>query len=302
MISSTAVDGDRRISELIIICLLLFVVASLVTLFTVPYFRYNLIDYGNDLEKYDITKEYNSDKVVISLTTIPERLPTIGKTLQSILRQTLKTSIEVNLPLKCLVSDKPYIIPEEWQGLQRLRFIEVEKDYGPATKLLPTLKRHSPDTMIVVVDDDRIYEPHLVERLIEKLKEGKGEYVVTSSGWNWKEGRYHIKNEKVSKHKPLKKVDVLRGVEGYALYGHQVDSAIFNYENVPTSCVRMDDVWISHHVNTIKLVYFPEKIHYPPNSISWETSAVLKNVSTSRADLNNECYKYLINKDGEKES
>ena len=274
---------------------MLLFVAFVITLFTMPYFRYNLIDYGNDLKTYDIKKKVVSeDQVIISLTTIPERLPTIGKTLQSLLRQTVEINIEVNLPKKCLVSDKPYTIPEAWQGLQRLQFIEVEKDYGPSTKLLPTLKRHSPDTIIVVVDDDRIYEPHLVERLVEKLKEGKGEYAVTSSGWNWKEGRYNVKNENVSKREPIKKVDVLRGVEGYALYVHQIDSAIFNYDNVSNACIRMDDVWISHHVKDIRIVYFPEKIHYPPNSISWETSAVLKNVSNSRADLNNECYTYLL--------
>jgi hypothetical protein len=39
-------------------------------------------------------------------------------------------------------------------------------DFGPLTKLVPTLQQeHDPDTIIITVDDDQVYEPTLVRHL-----------------------------------------------------------------------------------------------------------------------------------------
>ena len=46
---------------------------------------------------------------------------------------------------------------------KELQIVRGEKDYGPITKLLPTLSiETNPTTLIIILDDDHIYDPQLV--------------------------------------------------------------------------------------------------------------------------------------------
>ncbi len=114
-------------------------------------------------------------RVVVSLTTIPERDVLLMRNLQSLLRQTrVPDRIYLHVPR---VSRKGQ--PYDWPHLRALaRRVDpsgqvvyvncVESDWGPITKLLPVLSLEpDPSTQLILVDDDVIYDPRLLERLLD---------------------------------------------------------------------------------------------------------------------------------------
>ena len=99
---------------------------------------------------------------LVTLTTIPSRLPHIAATLKSLMRQKRAPSrIVINLPDFSKRENAPYTVPAFLHGLKSVEIIRCA-DLGPATKAIPTLLREPPRRKIIVVDDDRIYPPNLV--------------------------------------------------------------------------------------------------------------------------------------------
>lgn len=117
-------------------------------------------------------------RVVISLTTLPHRLPHLLPVLQSLLNQHVKPDqVYLNLPTSyrrfnsTSSPGKPLSIPHDIQRLvlnDILRIQAIPVDYGPATKLIPTLEaERDPSTIIITVDDDMIYKPTQVQLLLK---------------------------------------------------------------------------------------------------------------------------------------
>jgi len=107
-------------------------------------------------------------KVVVTLTTIPTREDSVIKTIESIQRGTVQPDIiYVNLPewyprFKC-APDPNLKTKLEALGVT----VNVCKDYGSLTKLVPILDVETdPETLIVVLDDDVSYQPQVIEGLI----------------------------------------------------------------------------------------------------------------------------------------
>jgi hypothetical protein len=114
-------------------------------------------------------------RIVVSLTTIPSREFSLIESINSLKNGTLKPdAIYVNLPewyprFKCAPVD----------GLvEKIRDAGATvvrcKDYGSLTKIIPILKIEKlPSTLIVVVDDDMVYGPRLIEGLVKGHSEFK---------------------------------------------------------------------------------------------------------------------------------
>ncbi len=76
---------------------------------------------------------------MVSLTSLPSRLPYIATTLKSLLRQErLPKRIRLNLPAFSKREQTAYVIPDWLKNLQSVEIVSCE-DYGPATKLIPSL-------------------------------------------------------------------------------------------------------------------------------------------------------------------
>jgi hypothetical protein len=107
--------------------------------------------------------------ILVSLTTSPSRLLKLKKVINSIKRQTLLPSkIILNLPDKFGRTNEEYLIPE-W--IENDNFIYVNRcgeDYGPITKIFPTLfLSNNPETIIISIDDDIEYSNKLVEEFVK---------------------------------------------------------------------------------------------------------------------------------------
>src|SRR5262249_5992858 len=110
------------------------------------------------LAALDSQHEHNPSRtnLIVTLTTLPSRVDRIAPTLKSLLNQRSRAAaIRLNVPTSSRREQRPYDLPRWLQQLRSITVVRCE-DFGPATKLIPTLASVDPDQPIVVVDDDRI--------------------------------------------------------------------------------------------------------------------------------------------------
>lgn len=110
-------------------------------------------------------------RVVVSLTSIPSRVSTVNKVITSILNQDYQVNqIYLTLPKSCAREGIPYVIPKLDE---RVKIIRTDTDFGPITKLIGALIiENDPETYIITVDDDRIYDKRLVRHLLSYREKG----------------------------------------------------------------------------------------------------------------------------------
>jgi hypothetical protein len=109
-----------------------------------------------------ITRVKRNPPVIVSLTTIPERMHKVHLCIESLLRQSCKPDylmLWVSIP-----EDK---IPEKLARLQK-RGLQIRfcKDIGPYTKIIYTLKEN-PQSIIVTADDDYFYPRNWLKQLYD---------------------------------------------------------------------------------------------------------------------------------------
>lgn len=128
-------------------------------------------------------------KKIITLTTIPTRLQSkygydIKYCLDSLIEQNHDDyEIHLNVPFIFSRTGEKYIIPdwmENYTSNDKFKLFRTN-DYGSATKLIPTLERTEGNDIIVVVDDDIVYHPEMLNEHI-KNREMWPEYVVGYDG------------------------------------------------------------------------------------------------------------------------
>jgi len=134
----------------------------------------------------------SQEKIILTLTTIPERLSFdhplgLRRVIYSLINLKYDNyEIHFNIPHKNNKTGEEYIIPKWLQdinGREKLRIFRTE-DYGPATKLYPTVQRITdPNQLIIVVDDDLIYESRLIEGHLT-LRERNDDVVWGFAGLN----------------------------------------------------------------------------------------------------------------------
>src|SRR5439155_26407539 len=106
--------------------------------------------------------------VIASLSTVPERIGNLGPTIRSLLRQTrLPDEIVLAVPEFSIREQRPYVVPKYVSRWPRLRVLHCPRDWGPATKFIPIVREEliagRGNTLIVVVDDDRVYPRDALE-------------------------------------------------------------------------------------------------------------------------------------------
>ena len=159
-----------------------------------------------------------STKIIVGLTTTPIRINNIGKTLISLLSQTIiPDEIVLTIPLFSARFNTPYDITDRLL----LRLIEkkmvilnkIEHDYGPATKFVGLLTRdYQSDDILICVDDDIAYKPTVIEYLITPLK-NNANITTGLSGFNfYSNGMYN----KVLTY--MGQAEIIEGFAGVASY------------------------------------------------------------------------------------
>ena len=185
----------------------------------------------------DSFKDNININVYVSMTTIPERLKTDWwynnlKRNMSFLKSNY--TIIINIPYYSLKGEK-YVIPDNVIKLQKENYKQlilnrVDKDEGPITKLLPTLRNNKikDSDIIIICDDDLYYKPHIF-KILEKAvnsNENKISTMCVKSYW---------------------------GCNGTGFKKYLLKNILnFNY---PKSCIKVDDEIIRYYIYKNKIKY-----------------------------------------------
>jgi hypothetical protein len=198
--------------------------------------------------------------VVVSMTTTPFRIKKMWPTLNSILLQSKKPEkIYLWIPksFKRFPNDKILHLPHFIKSNPAIEVNYIETDLGPATKLLPCLQLFAnQDTKIIVLDDDLIYQKHLISNLLkhEQLDPFAAVGVAGTVVFGTKRKEYRATNK-------ITLVDVLLGHQGYLVKPQFFPKAVFEYPNNLPEAFFEDDVWFSGHLERmgIRRMLIPAK-------------------------------------------
>ncbi|PYL55263.1 MAG: hypothetical protein DMF29_03375 [Verrucomicrobia bacterium] len=190
-------------------------------------------------------------RVIASFTTMPDRIGNLEPTIRSLLEQTRPPDeIVLAIPQFSVRQKTEYIVPAYLEGIPRLRILRCEKDWGPATKFIPVIQEelaaNRGRTLIMVVDDDRVYPRDAFEIFLHyhnKMPDAalcfRGGLIPRNFVW------FLPKIFRASQIRETKRVAVITGTAGYFIQPRFFDSALWDYSSAPASAFYMDDIWIS---------------------------------------------------------
>jgi hypothetical protein len=205
---------------------------------------------SRDAEWY-VPEKISYKRIVVSLSTIPSRIQNINKVIDSILQSDIQPDlIYLNIPKISKKENKPYFT----QGnLHPKVFVNiVEEDYGPITKLYPTLlKETDDDTIIICVDDDKEYDKKLIPYLVN-YSHKYPDSCICVSGWNYFNLLFVV--VPYLNIRPVGKIDILQCYLG-VLYKRKFFKNLHNLTELMSlkMCFTTDDIIISKFLEKEKI-------------------------------------------------
>jgi len=194
-------------------------------------------------------------KFIVSFTTSPTRINKCGPMINSILDQTRKPDLFLlNIPEKFARTGEWYIVPKYIR--KSLTVNRIDTDYGPATKILPSVmylrdgtdntKKYNPDnTRIIYLDDDIAYPKRMIETY-ERMIPPNDNNVWTSTGFDFMNMGLNGKRQHL---------DTATIAEGYGsvcvklnTFGEDFEEYMMRYTAIDNPVCRLsDDIILSNY-------------------------------------------------------
>jgi hypothetical protein len=165
------------------------------------------------------------------LSTIPQRVKNINLSVDSLLKQTKKPDkIFINIPNKYKRFDE--VVNDNQIPKFSDSRVEVTRceDCGPGTKLLGSLDKLNKDSLLILADDDHIYEDYMIEKFY---------YFYSRAPNNAYSFYVH----------PLGNLGVGQGADGFAINTNHLDGIKIFYDKIVKNYKELflyDDLWISY--------------------------------------------------------
>jgi hypothetical protein len=197
------------------------------------------------------SRKSDDRRVIASLSTVPERIGNLGPTVRSLLKQTRPPDeIVLAIPEFSIREQRPYAVPKYVSHWPRLRVLHCRRDWGPATKFIPIVREELEagrgDTLIMVVDDDRVYPRDALETYLHYNKQLPDAALcfrgaAMPRNLDWRDARM-IKASELRQPQP---VAVITGCGSYLIQPRFFDESLSDYSQAPQGAFFMDDIWIS---------------------------------------------------------
>jgi len=196
-----------------------------------------------------------NNRVIASLTTLPDRIFNLEPTVRCLLNQTRPPDeIVLSIPEFSVRQKRPYSVPKYLSEFSTLRILRCKADWGPATKFIPLVQEElaagRTNTLIMVVDDDRIYPRDALETYLHYHEQFPNAALCFRGGpmprnFYWFLPKLFLG----SRLREAKRVAVITGCGSYLIQPRFFDSALWNYSDAPTGAFYMDDIWISGNLD-----------------------------------------------------
>ena len=175
--------------------------------------------------------------IYISISTIPQRLKNLNQSVESLLKQTRKPDkIFINIPYnykRFNETIKDNQIPKFDNSLVEVTRCE---DCGPGTKLLGSLNKFEKNSLVILADDDHVYEDYMVEKFF---------YFYSKAPNNAYSFYVH----------PLGNFGIGQGADGFAINTNHLTGIKNFYDKVARDYKELflyDDLWISYFLYFFK--------------------------------------------------
>ena len=240
------------------------------------------------------------ERLIVSLSTLPDRIDNLAPTLRCLLEQTRPADeIIIALPDFSVRQQREYKIPAFLEKMPQVQILRSGHDWGPATKFIPVIQRElergKEDTLIVVVDDDRIYPRDALETYAHYSRElpdaalcFRGAAMPRS--FDWRKARMIHGNRL----REPKRVAVITGCGSYLIKPGFFDATLWNYGGAPGAAFYMDDIWISGSLDRrgVKKYVVPSSLRL--RSVKEQARTMtLHDVPNGRQPNNNETIAYF---------
>jgi hypothetical protein len=190
-------------------------------------------------------------RVVAALSTLPDRIVNLEPTIRCLLEQTRPPDeIIVQVPEFSRRQRRRYVVPAYLAQLPRVRIMRCETDWGPATKFIPIVRAElaagRADTLMMIVDDDRVYPLDALETYLYYHHELPDAALCfrgapMPSDLKWRKPRI-TRGDRL---REPQKVAVVTGCGSYFIQPRFFDEKLWDYSNAPDGAFYMDDIWIS---------------------------------------------------------
>ena len=199
--------------------------------------------------------------IYVSLTTIPQRIKSLYKSVDSLLKQSKKPDkIFINIPIKYKRFKE--VIDDDQLPKFNNNLVEITRcnDFGSGTKLMGSLEKFKKNSLIILVDDDNIYEDYMIEKFY---------YFYSVAPENAYSFYVH----------PLKKFGIGQGADGFAINSNFLNGIKRFYNEIVSSDKNLfihDDLWISFFLFYIKKVKILSLQQYLRKTADNEKSLIYK--------------------------
>jgi hypothetical protein len=239
-------------------------------------------------------RKFDHGRVIVSLSTVPDRVDNLRPTIDSLLKQTrLPDEIVLAIPEFSIREQRPYIVPEYISRLPRVRILRCSMDWGPATKFIPAIQDElvtgRENTLIMVVDDDRIYPRDALETYLFYSRQlpnaalcFRGAAMPRTLDWD---------DAKMIKAKDLREprpVAVITGCGSYLVQPRFFDQSLWDYSKAPAIAFYIDDIWISAWLSRRGVKRYVVPASAMMRSVRRQRGSVSLNQIPGRQKMNNE--------------
>jgi hypothetical protein len=196
--------------------------------------------------------KFNEDRrVIAAFSTLPDRIDNLEPTIRCLLNQTRPPDeIIVAVPHFSRRQQINYVIPKYLEELPCVRILHCDTDWGPATKFIPVVQAELAagrgDTLILIVDDDRVYPADALETYLyyhRQLPDAalcfRGAPMPSDLKWR------KPKITRADRVREPRRVAVVTGCGSYFIQPRFFDDQLWDYSNAPDAAFYMDDIWIS---------------------------------------------------------
>mmetsp|Transcript_26551 Transcript_26551/g.61796 ORF Transcript_26551/g.61796 Transcript_26551/m.61796 type:complete len:529 (-) Transcript_26551:45-1631(-) len=207
----------------------------------------------------DLKELIDTYRVVVLMTTIPDRIDFTEPVIDSMLQQSWPaTEIYISIPDVYNRTGEMYDIPDWLLQKAGIQLVRCE-DLGPGTHLLNGLRlEQDPWTFLVVVDDDHIYGSQLVEQLMRAAIANPGT-AIAAQGFLSVPGLLTsseiVSLQEQGGQRPRYLQDqgfaagpVLVSYLGVVYQRGFFDDTVYSYSDNCKQCRYQDDMWFSAHL------------------------------------------------------
>ena len=233
-------------------------------------------------------------RVIVSLSTVPDRINNLSPTIQSLLKQTRPPDeIVLAIPEFSIREQRPYVVPKYISRLPRVRVLRCAEDWGPATKFIGAIQDElaagRQNSLIMVVDDDRLYPRDAIETYLYyngQLPDAalcfRGAAMPSTLDWD------DAKMIRASELREPRPVAVITGCGSYLIQPRFFDESLWTYSVAPQVAFDIDDIWISGWLSRRDVKRYVVPASAMMKSVLRQRWTVSLNKIPGRQKLNNE--------------